>query len=197
MKKMNNKGFVLLIIVLMMAGLFYYVYLSDNGGNDQNVTASSETERLLHYDFENDYPKTVRETVKLHNKYLKAAYNGSFSEDELAIVNQNIRQLFDLDLLNYNSETDQLAGLKEEIETYQNEKKKIVNFSVAEGSQVQYNTEEGKEYAKIKVTLVLKVEGSSISVDEEYLLRQDEEGRWKILGWQAVKTASNNATEKE
>lgn len=197
MKKINNKGFVLLIIVLMVLGLFFYVYLSGNGGKNQNAISSSEMERLLNYDFEGDYPKTVRETVKLHNKYLKAAYNGQFSDDELAIVNRNIRQLFDLDLLNYNSEGDQLSGLKEEIKNYQVEKKRFVNFSVAEGSQVQYNTEEGKEYAKIKVTVVLNIEGSSVSVDEEYLLRQDEEGRWKILGWQAVSSALNDTTEEK
>lgn len=195
MKKMNTKGFVLLIIVLMIVGLFYYVYLNDNAGKSQSVTSSSETEKLLNYDFENDYPKTVRETVKLHNNYLKTAYNGGFSEEELSIVNHNIRQLFDADLLEYNDEVKQLSGLKSEIQTYQEEKRKIVNFSVAEGSQVQYNTEEGKEYAKIKVTLVLKIEGSTVSVDEEYILRQDDEGRWKILGWQAINNTSNDTTE--
>lgn len=195
MKKMNTKGFVLLIIVLMIVGLFYYVYLNDNAGKSQSVTSSSETEKLLNYDFENDYPKTVRETVKLHNNYLKTTYNGGFSEEELSIVNHNIRQLFDSDLLEYNDEAKQLSGLKNEIQIYQEEKRKIVNFSVAEGSQVQYNNEEGKEYAKIKVTLILKIEGSTVSVDEEYILRQDDEGRWKILGWQAINNASNDTTE--
>lgn len=186
MKKMNTKGFVLLIIVLVIAGLFYYVYLSDHAGTNQELLSFSESERLLHYDFEDDYPKTVRETVKLHNRYLKAAYNGEFSNEELAIVNQNIRQLFDEELLEYNKEADQLSGLKSEIQIYQEENKKIVNYSLAEGSQVQYNTEEGKEYAKTKVTLMIRADGSSVSIDEEYVLRQDENGRWKILGWLPV-----------
>lgn len=186
MKRINTKMFVLLVLVAVICGLFYYTYLYDNAKNKREASSDDEINRLLNYDFDENYPKTVRETVKLYNKYLKYAYNGSFSEDELVKANQNMRQLFDEELLEYNPEEVQLDGLKSEIQHYEEEKQKFVSFSVAEGSQVETNKVKDVEYAKIKVTLVIQVKTTSSSVNEEYILRKDAEGRWKIMGWQPV-----------
>ncbi len=190
MKRMNTKTFTMLVLILVICGLFYYSYLNKEAGKNKEPAYSDEIQRLLDYDFEEDYPKTVRETVKLHNNYLKYAYSGIFSEDELAKVNQNMRQLLDEELLEHNPEEEQLNELKSEIERYEEEKQKFVSFSVAEGSQVKTNTVEDIEYAKIKVTLAIKTGATSSSVDEEYILRKDSEGRWKIMGWKPVTKAT-------
>lgn len=192
MKRINTKMFVLLVLVAVICGLFYYTYLYDNEKNKREVSSDDEINRLLNYDFDENYPKTVRETVKLYNKYLKYAYNGSFSEDELVKANQNMRQLFDEELLEYNPEEVQLDGLKSEIQHYEEEKQKFVSFSVAEGSQVETNKVKDVEYAKIKVTLVIQVKTTSSSVNEEYILRKDAEGRWKIMGWQPVEGSTSD-----
>lgn len=194
MKKMGTKGFTAVIVLIVILGLAYYTYLNNNAGNRQETAEETETEKLLNYDFENNYPKTVRETVKLHCRYLKSAYNNTFTEEELFTINHNVRELFDEELLQNNAEAEQLQGLKDEIQLYEENKQKFVSYSLAEASQVQYNTEDGVEYAKMKVTIVLKVDGGTLSGDEEYILRKDEQGRWKILGWQAV---NKNTTEDE
>lgn len=192
-KKMGTTGFTAIIALLVIAGLGYYTYLNNRSKDDQESTKGSETEKLLNYDFENNYPKTVRETVKLHCNYLKNVYNESFTEDDLFIVNKNIRQLFDEELLAINTEDEELQGMKDELQLYKENKQKIVSFSLAEGSQVEYNTENDIEYAKIKVTLVLKIDFSTVSVEEEYILRKDSEKRWKILGWQPMKNSSSES----
>lgn len=194
MKKIGMKGFTVVIMLIVILGLVYYTYLNNNASNRQETSEETEAEKLLNYDFENNYPKTVRETVKLHCRYLKSAYNDAFTEEELFTINRNIRELFDEELLQNNAEADQLQGLKDEIQLYEENKQKFISYSLAEASQVQYNTEDGVEYAKMKVTIVLKVDGGTMSGDEEYILRKDEEGRWKILGWQTV---DKNTTENE
>lgn len=192
-KKMGTTGFTAIIVLLVIVGLGYYTYLNDRSEDGQKIKQSSETEKLLNYDFENNYPKTVRETVKLHCNYLKNVYNESFTEDDLYTVNKNIRQLFDEELLAINTEDEELQGMKDELELYKENKQKIVSFSLAEGSQVEYNTENDIEYAKIKVTLVLKIDASTVSIEEEYILRKDSEERWKILGWQPVKDSTSES----
>lgn len=192
MKRINTKMFVFLILVAVIGGLFYYTYLYDNAKDKREISSDDEINRLLNYNFDENYPKTVRETVKLYNNYLKYAYNGSFSEDELVKANQNMRQLFDEELLEYNPEEVQLDGLKSEIQHYEEEKQKFVSFSVAEGSQVETNKVKDVEYAKIKVTLVIQVKTTPSSVNEEYILRKDAEGRWKIMGWQPVAGATSD-----
>ena len=132
----------------------------------------------------------MRETVKLHCKYLKNAYNEKFEEEDLYTVNKNIRKLFDEELLEYNSEDHQLQGLKNDIELYKEKKQKFTSYSLQEASQIQYNTEDGKDYAKTTVTLNFTVDSVVVSAEQEYLLRKDENGYWKILGWQTVKNSS-------
>ena len=78
------------------------------------------------------------------------------------------------------------------MEVYKAKKQKIVSYTLAEASQIEYNTDNGKEYAKMRVTIAMRIDGSSFSADEEYILRKDAEGKWKILGWQAIQQDKAN-----
>ena len=196
-KRMGTTGFTTIILLIVIAGLGYYTYLNNQAGNKQDPAVKSEQEKLLNYDFEKDYPKTARETVKLHCSYLKNAYNDAFTEDELFIVNKNIRQLFDEELLAVNTEDQQLQGMKDEIQLYKDKKQRFVSFTLAEGSQIQYNTENNIEYAKMKVTLALNIDSTAVSVEEAYILRKDTKGKWKILGWQALNNSSSESKSSE
>ena len=73
------------------------------------------------------------------------------------------------------------------MDLYQTNKQKIVSYTLAEASQIEYNTDKGNEYAKMRVTIAMRIDGASFSVDEVYILRKDADGKWKILGWQAIK----------
>ena len=190
MKKKGSKGFTLIIFIIALIALGYYVYLTNESPNHQDVTSSSEKEILLCYDMVEDYPKTVRETVKLHCRYLKYIYNEGLTkdvtEDDLFTLNQKMRQLFDEELLELNSQDKQLQSLKDEMALYEANKQKFVSYTLAEASQIEYNTENDVEYAKMRVTVAVTIDGASLSTDEEYILRKDEEGKWRILGWQVI-----------
>ncbi len=190
MKNKGTKVFTLIVFLIALIALGYYIHLTNEAPGHQDTTPSSEKEILLSYDMIDDYPKTVRETVKLHCRYMKYIYNDGFAkdftDDDLFTMNQKIRQLFDDELLELNSQDKQLQALKDEMALYKLNKQKIVSYTLAEASQIEYNTEDGVEYAKMRVAVAMMVDGASLSVDEEYILRKDEEGKWKILGWQAI-----------
>lgn len=188
MKKVKTKGFITVVLILLVVGLGYYTHLINKTRRQKNTTTKTEVEQLLEYDFEDNYPKTVRETVKLHCKYLKNAYGLKFDEEQLPTANSNMRNLYDEELLAYNSEGQQFEELKKEISLYNDKKQKFISYSLEEASQIEYNTEDGKDYAKTTVTLNITVGTAPIYVEQEYLLRKDESGRWKILGWQALKS---------
>ncbi len=190
MKKGGNKAFTVVLFLVVIAALGYYTYLSNKSPGHDDVTESSEKEILMNYDMENNYPKTAREVVKTHCRFLKYIYSEDFTkeatEDDYFTMTQQIRKLFDEELLELNSADAQLQGLKSEIALYQTNKQKFISYSLAESSQIEYNTENGKEYAKMRVTIAMTIDGASLSADEEYILRQDEDGKWKILGWQVI-----------
>ena len=191
MKNMSTKSFTIIVFIIVIAGLGYYTCLNNQTKKQKELNTQTEAQQLLEYDFEGNYPKTVRETVKLHCRYLKNAYNGKFSEEDLYTVNLKIRELLDEDLLANNPEEQQLQGLKDDIALYEENKQKFTGYSLQESSQIKYNTEDGKDYAKISATLNFTVGSAALSVEQEYLLRKDENGKWKILGWQTVKTGEN------
>lgn len=194
--KKGTKTFTLIIFFAALIALGSYFYVTNKADNSQEVTTTSEKDILLNYDMAGNYPKTVREAVKMHCRYLKYIYNEGlakdFTEDDLFVMNQKMRQLYDDELLEINQADQQLKALNKEMEVYKAKKQKIVSYTLAEASQIEYNTDNGKEYAKMRVTIAMRIDGSSFSADEEYILRKDAEGKWKILGWQAVQQDEAN-----
>lgn len=190
MKKQKTNVFILRVVLIVLAVLAAYFVVSNRTKEGPNAEDGSEVDKLLNYDFTDQYPKTVKETVRLHCRYMKCAYNNEFTEEELKKANQQIRNLYDDELLDYNEESAQLASLKEDIQYYADKKQKIISYSFGEDSQIEYNTEKNIDYAKIKVTVLLRKDSSSAKGQEEYILRKNDNGEWKILGWQAVKDSS-------
>ena len=140
----------------------------------------------MEYNFEENYPKTVRETMKMYCKFMKMAYSGECSEEDLYAINIQTRQMLDDELLANNTADHQLRAWKTDIMLYEEKKQKLIGYTLEEASQIQYNTENKTEYAKTTVALSFKVGMDTGTMEQEYLLRKDDQGRWKILGWQAV-----------
>lgn len=190
MKKQKTNVFTFRVILIVLAVLTVYFVVGNRAKKGPDAEDSSEVDKLLNYDFTDQYPKTVKETVRLHCRYMKCAYNNEFTEEELKKANQQIRNLYDDELLDYNEESAQLASLKEDIQYYADNKQRIISYSFGEDGQIEYNTENNIDYAKIKVTVLLRKDSSSAKGQEEYILRKNDNGEWKILGWQAVKDSS-------
>lgn len=197
MKKKGANTFTVIVSILVIACLAVYVVISNQTKQTTSGDDASEVEKLLSYDFEEDYPKTVKETVRLHCRYMKCAYNNEFAEDELSQMNKQVRNLYDQELLDYNEEDAQLDALKQDIQYYVDNKQKIVSYSYGEDSQIEYNTEDQIDYAKIRVTVLLRVDSAPGEAEEEYILRKNDQGQWKILGWQAVNKNSNDKGDAE
>ena len=141
--KKGTKTFTLIIFFVALIALGSYFYVTNKADNTPDVTITSEKDILLNYDMAGNYPKTVRETVKMHCRYLKYIYNEGlakdFTEDDLFVMNQKMRQLYDDELLEINQADQQLKALNKEMEVYKAKKQKIVSYTLAEASQIEYN----------------------------------------------------------
>ncbi|MBE5924621.1 MAG: hypothetical protein E7271_09180 [Lachnospiraceae bacterium] len=193
-KKKGSKSLIVFMAVIVVLVLGFYAFSSNRTSSRKKDTNMTEVEKLLNYNFEDNYPKTVREVVKLHCRYMKCAYNEGFTKEELYTVNKNVREIMDAELLSVNTEEAQLKGLEDDIQFYKDNKQKYVNYTLAEGSQIKYNTENGVDYARIKVAITLRVDSATVKGDQEYLLRKDDAGKWKMLGWQADKSSVSATT---
>ena len=77
-----------------------------------------------------------------------------------------------------------MSNLQTDIEDYKNRDKKILQSSVSDSNDVIYKTVNGDECAYVNAYYFCQ-EGSDYSrTYEEFVLRKDEDGRWKILAFQ-------------
>ena len=60
MKKKGANTFTVIVSILVIACLVVYVVISNQTKQTTSGDDASEVEKLLSYDFEEDYPKTVK-----------------------------------------------------------------------------------------------------------------------------------------
>lgn len=165
-----------------------YIHLSSKGtSNGEAVIDNSEIGQLLARDMDLNYPANPYDVVTLYSRIIKVYYEGEYTDDQLNGLAQHARAMFDDELLSYNDYDEYMARLKEEIESYKLNSKKIIDYTVQRASDIELLTDSGVQYAKVKAIYYTLESGSKRNkVYEEYTLRQNENGQWKILFWDVI-----------
>lgn len=174
----------MIIFCALLIGAYYFISKDQNKTeNSEEIEIETEYETLVNKDLETTYPATPREVVKLYCRYSKCLYNEALQDEEIEELSQKIRNLYDEELNQNNSEENYLYNLKMEIADFRNNNRTITKIQIAKAEDVQTWTDSEQEYAKMNVAITqkeLEVTGKSV---EEFLLRKDASGRWKILGF--------------
>ncbi len=173
---------VIVVILLIAIVLFYFNYLSNRSSEQKTQREIDELTALSEYDMITEYPKTPRDVVKLHCRFFKVFYGQKLTDDDLYILNQQIRHLYSTELLSYNSEPDTLKSLKKSIENMRSEKYEYKSFLLPEASQVKTYTQNGREMATMEVEITLDTKDSAGYLYLQYVLVKENE-QWKILAW--------------
>ena len=182
MKKSTTRTFVFILVVIVGV-VGYFAYLSGKSRDAAKDAAMTATQIVLSRDLQNNYPPTVKEVVKYYADIQKCFYTEGCTEEEVEQLGMKARELYDADLLAINDVTSNLLQLKVEVDTFQKDGRQITAASVASSANVDTFTEDGYEFARIHCTYTVLDGGQSSLVDTVYLLRRDENRRWKIYGW--------------
>lgn len=173
---------IIVAVVLVFIVLYYFNHLSNKSSIERSDKVVTELELLTNYDMLAEYPKTPRDVVKLHNRYFKLFYGEELTDDELVILNQQVRYLYASELLMMNDENSNLKALKDNIEKMKEEKYTYKSYELPEPSQIIYYTQEGIEMATLEVVITVDMEDSMGYVYMQYVLVKENE-QWKILTW--------------
>lgn len=184
-------GMCILAAVVISA---FYV-LTKRQSRSSELASGSETEKIIAKDLENNYPGTPREVLKIYSRITKCIYNENVSQEQLKQLAGQIRVLFDEELLSANPENEYMEDLQSDVNEYREQKKSIVSYVVQKSSSVNKSTVEGKEYATILATYMVKEKNRYNKSYEEFILRKDDKGRWKILGFRLLKPEEVNDDE--
>lgn len=159
------------------------------------VSSMSEVEKLLEKDITDSYPSSPREVLKLYGRMTKSLFNEKLKSDQVEKMAGQLRCLFDNELLKNNPYDDYLSDLNVEITDYRNSRRTIMNYVVDVSNSVKYWEDDKKNYASIIASFTTKENNDYSKVYENFLLRQDGDGNWKILGWELTDKPDTNSEE--
>ena len=198
MKKKKNKNsnlenfkFVFVAILLVTVVLVYFNHIGNLSSEKKKATSKTELEELISYDMSGNYPKTPRDVVKLHCRYFKILYgNNSVTDDDLVLLNQQLRSLYASELLLINGENDNLVSLKKNIEKMKEDGYTYQVYELPEASQVKYYTKDGMDMAALEITLTINTSDGKAYLYVLYVLMKEDD-KWKIYAWGAPSTSSS------
>ena len=183
MKKNKTKNTIIGLVVLCAAIVVIYFAIVNIPKEDEKVVMTAAAKQLTK-NFETGYPPTPREVLKEYAEITKCFYDGETTEDQINSLARMGRLLQDDELNANQTFDDYLAALRAEILQYRDQGKSIASYSVSPSTEVKYATNENGSLSTLFLTLNTRTNGVIGKVKEEFILRQDQEGHWKILGWQ-------------
>lgn len=183
---MKNTKIILIIAacVLLICGGFYFSMQSDEPSEEQ----LTEVQKIVTKDLENDYPKTPREVVKLYNRIVDCYYGTEISDAEIKELALQMRGLLDEELLGTNSEEEYYNSVLEDVAYYEANKMYIVEANVCDTNEVKYITDSdnGDSLAYVSASYFMKEGEDFVRTYQNFVLRKDEDGKWKILTFYVV-----------
>ncbi len=189
MKKAIIAVAAILCVVAFCVGFYFLQSWSDR--EQQKDEELTEFQKIISKDLENDYPVTPREVVKLHNRIVLCFYSGSYSQEELGQLADQELELLDEELRDNNPKEEYLANLQLDIENYKKNKKSISQTDVCDTNDVLYKKIDGDDIAYVTAYYFMKEDGSFNKTYQQFVLRKDEEGKWKILVFYQIEGPSS------
>ena len=116
-KKKENSLLKNLILAFFFVGiiLVYFNHLSNNASRKRTTSEKTDIETLVEYDMQGNYPKTPRDVVKLHCRYMKLFYSKKLEDIEIKELNSKVIGLYSSELMRINTEETIYADLKANI----------------------------------------------------------------------------------
>ena len=178
------KGTIILVILIMMV-ISYYFYLSNKTVPDKKEESTQLTvvQSLLLDNLEMQYPPSPKEVVKYYCEITQAFYNETYTDEELTELALKIRELYDDELLANNSQDQYLIDIKTDIQSFRQKKCTISSYTTSTSMDVEYFSADGFEFAKLYCMFTLRQGTDLRYTTEQFLLRKDDTGHWKIYGW--------------
>lgn len=184
MKRFTGVKGMTILIVLVVAMLAYYSYLSNRASRRvEEDTTLTKVQSVLVRNLELNYPLTPKEVIKYYGEITTCLYDGKCSESDVDKLAAKAIQLYDAELVENNPWAEYIIRLQGDVENYKQKGMTISNFVPAGSTSVDRFTQDGFEWARIYCTFYIKKEDGSKAVNEIFLLRKDEQGLWKIYGW--------------
>lgn len=180
MKKVGTWIAALLCIVVVCGGFYFLKVRSDNE-LAKDKTEITEVHRIISKDLKGNYPATPREVVKFYNRIITAYYKETYSDEELVEMTNQALALFDVKLLEVNPRKEYLSRVKADIANYKKRSKYIADARVCDSGDVLFVSDGEDQLAYVTSSYFVREDNQYTKTFQQYVLRKDGDGNWKIL----------------
>ena len=197
----------MLFMVVVLVGVYLAITRrnKEETSTDQAASRSihqmTDTQKLIAEAAYKEYPSTPVQVLKYYNDITTCFYNDDYTEDELMQLARISRRMLDVELVAQQSDDSYFSQLKKDIANLKMQGDygtTIYNIDVTPSMDVDYFEHEGYECARLYDTFTLKqmVSGTIYYpvVRYIYVMRRDEEGHWKILGFKKEDDEAESAS---
>lgn len=189
-KNESSNGFKILIVgfVLVCLVIGYYYYLSNKKAESSEETPVEITavQEVLLYDFERSYPPSPKEVVKRFGDITMCFYNESYTEEEFVALAMKIQELYDDALIANKTENQYVEDLRWDVNQMKEQELQVSSYATSASTDVEFFDKDGRECARLYCSFTIRKGTAIDSINEIFVLRKDEDGHWKILGWKPV-----------
>ena len=179
-----KKVIILGVLSALIIGVFAFLANRRSPASLNETPKLSAVQQLLARNLNSSYPPTPKEVVKLYSEYTSCFYSETYTDEELEALAIKSRELLDDELVANQTDAQFLLSLKEDIEKWKSEGRSISSYSIASAADVEYDTFDGYEWARLSCYYSMRVGTNILPVREVFLLRKDFEGHWRIVGWE-------------
>lgn len=189
MKKKRGGVIILILIAVLIVGAFAFVaYRTPKTAEE--ATKVSEKDELMNKNIDVNYPSTPREVMKLYNRYILCLYGaegGSLTDDEVRALGSKMREMYDEELLTENPEEAHFLNLTQELVAFRGDGKVMIQANVCDSNEVDYIDVEDASGTLVEASYFIKKGSKEFTrTYQRYLMRKDDSGDWKILGFVQV-----------
>ncbi len=165
--------------------IFYTVNNRDNSRVfDDKKSENIEAQAIISKNLDRFYPSTVREVVRLFQRINVCLKSNTYTEDEYYKLVDKLMMLYDDELVEKNPRDKYATSLYDDISAFKQAGKAISVTNIQLDSQADRYEIDGRKMASIVGLYVVKTKSGLAKTYEKYILREDEDGNWKILGWE-------------
>lgn len=183
MKRYLKMGTSTVLVIVLIVGCYYYMTHRKTKAAEDDVEVT-QLHQVLSKQLDSAYPPTPREVIKFYNRIIECAYGDEYDAEQFSQLAAQARKLMDEELLANNPQDTYQNQLQQEIASYQEESRRILQTRVCDTDDVRYQEIEGRKCAYVQATYFIKQGKNDFTKTyQSYLLRQDQDKNWKILAF--------------
>ncbi len=182
--KMSTSIIIIVVSVAVIVGLFLFISNKLSKDDEPSEIQITAVQNVLLRNMDNNYPPTPKEVLKYYSDITQCFYAGGYTEEEFIQLANRALELYD-DELRANQDYDvYIDDLRAEIDSFKEKDWSISSYSTSSSMDVLEFERDGDEWAQLYAFYNVRQSTQIVKVTETFLMRKDENGRWKIYGWQ-------------